>query len=165
MMLMLSARINSAFWLVEIYSRCATFRYNRFIFPSIPIFTRKAKMSNNKMNPSTLACSFWVSAEWQLTYVDPNPPKKGKSGRVRNPTRRAGNIQTLSYTSKGVVDNQPGQALVLVSTDRQQEGSLPLGFQAKLLDLTKIPTDVRTRLARGKPNPSPIDIARKFVTP
>ena len=122
-------------------------------------------MSSTKMNPSTLACSFSVNAEWQLSYVDPNPSKKGKSGRARTREHRAGNIQSLTYTSKGVVDNQPGQALVFFSTSRQPEGALPLGFQAKLLDLKKIPTDVRTRLARGKPNPSPIDIARKFVTP
>ena len=121
-------------------------------------------MSTTKMNPATLACTFSVNAEWQLTYVDPNPPNKGKGGRSRTKAHRAGNILSLTYTSKGVVDNQPGQALVLVSTDRLPEGALPLGFQAKLLDLKKIPVDVRTKLARGKPNPSPIDIARKFVT-
>ena len=121
-------------------------------------------MSTTKMNPATLACTFSVNAQWQLSYVDPNPPKKSKGGRARTKEHRAGNILSLTYTSKGVVDNQPGQALVLVSTDRLPEGALPLGFQAKLLDLKKIPVDVRTKLARGKPNPSPIDIARKFVT-
>ncbi len=61
-------------------------------------------MSTAKMNPATLNCSFSVTADWVLTYVDTKQQsKKGKVGQRRK-SHRAGNVQSLSYTSKGVVD-------------------------------------------------------------
>ena len=120
-------------------------------------------MSSAKMNPATLNCTFALTSAWLLTYVDSTQqaPKKGKAQRRK--IHRAGHVQSVSYTSKGVVDGKPGQALVFITTDRQNKGDLPFAFQASLLDLAKIPSDLRVKIVRSSRGPKPVDIASEFL--
>ena len=115
--------------------------------------------SNNKSNPATLKCAFHVNAQWELTY-ETKQVSKGK-GKPKTRRTKAGAVQSITHTSKGVVDGSPGQVVVFIATSRQAADDLPLAFQVTLLDMERLPSDLRTELMKGKQPPTNATIARE----
>ena len=116
-------------------------------------------MSVTKYNPSTLKCHFHLNAQWELTYDSPKQPGKKKT---KKRTTKAGAIQSISHTSRGSVDGKVGHVLLFISTARQTEGDLPLGFQCELIVMDRCPSDLRVELLKGRTAATHLQIAREF---
>ena len=117
-------------------------------------------MSANKFNPATINSRIHVNGQWELIYESAKQASKGKKPKKR--TTKAGAIQSISHTSKGVVDGASGHVLIFITTARQRDEDLPLGFQCTLMDMDRCPSDLRQTLLKGRTAATHTQIAREF---